>query len=327
MATDTITIPGIDAPVSRVALGTWAIGGWMWGGPDDENAIRTVHKAMDEGVTLIDTAPVYGFGHSEEVVGRALEGGRREKAIIATKVGLNWQEGKVFRDSRPERIRKEVEDSLKRLRTDYIDLYQVHWPDDATPIAETADTLATLVKEGKVRALGVSNYTIAQIEAFRAHAPLAVLQPPYNLFEREIERDILPFMIEHNVVGLAYGPLCRGLLAGKMTKDTTFPKDDLRSSDPKFQEPRFSQYLEAVEGLRAIAGKYKTSMMSLAIRWVLDQGPLIALWGARKPEQINGVNDVFGWSLSEEDKTAINTLLTRTIREPIGPEFMAPPNR
>ena len=151
---NTITIPGLDLPASRVALGTWAIGGWMWGGPDDDNAVRTIHRALDEGINLIDTAPVYGFGHSEEVIGRALEG-RRDKVLIATKVGLNWKDDKPFRDSRPARIRQEIEESLLRLKTDYIDIYQVHWPDDETPIAETAVALAELVKEGKVRTLGV----------------------------------------------------------------------------------------------------------------------------------------------------------------------------
>ena len=321
-----LSIPGISTPASRVALGTWAIGGWMWGGPDDDNAIRTIHRALEEGINLIDTAPVYGFGHSEEVIGRALDG-RRDKVILATKVGLNWKDEKPFRDSTPGRIRQEIEDSLRRLKTDYIDIYQVHWPDDKTPIAETAETLAALVKEGKVRALGVSNYSVEQMETFRAHAPLAIVQPLYNLFERGIEQDILPYMEKHKLIGLAYGPLCRGLLAGKMTSETVFPKDDLRSADPKFQAPRFQQYLAAVDKLRAIADRHGKSLMVLAIRWVLDQGPLIALWGARKPEQITGVSDVFGWNLTAEDKAEIDRILKETIPDPVGPEFMAPPNR
>ncbi|NVN39399.1 aldo/keto reductase [Ameyamaea chiangmaiensis] len=326
MAQDTLSIPGISTPVSRVALGTWAIGGWMWGGPDDDNAIRTIHRALDEGVNLLDTAPVYGFGHSEEVIGRALAG-RRDKAVIATKVGLNWKDEKPFRDSTPARIRQEIEESLRRLKTDYIDLYQVHWPDDKTPIAETAETLAALVREGKVRALGVSNYSVEQMETFAAHAPLATAQPPYNLFERGIEADILPYLVRQKLVGLGYGPLCRGLLAGRMTADTTFPKDDLRSADPKFQALRFAQYLAAVDRLRALAERHGTSVMVLAIRWVLDQGPMIALWGARKPAQIDGVSDVFGWHLSDEDRAEIDAILKETITDPVGPEFMAPPNR
>src|ERR1700746_634583 len=155
---------------SRIGLGTWAMGGWMWGGTNEAQSIATIRSAIDRGVTLIDTAPVYGFGRSEEIVGKALEGSLRQKVTIATKVGLAWKDGAVFRDSRPARIRKEIEDSLRRLRTDYIDLYQVHWPDLETPIAETAGTLEKLRREGKIRAIGVGNYSPAQMDAFRAVA-------------------------------------------------------------------------------------------------------------------------------------------------------------
>src|SRR5437868_8653963 len=164
---------------SRIGLGTWAIGGWMWGGTDETQSIATIRSAVERGVTLIDTAPVYGFGRSEEIVGKALaEGGLRDKVQIATKVGLAWKAGAVFRDSRPARIRKETEDSLRRLRTDVIDLYQVHWPDLETPIAETAQTLEDLRRQGKIRAIGVSNYSPAQMDAFRAVAKLDAVQPP-----------------------------------------------------------------------------------------------------------------------------------------------------
>ena len=326
MTADMLTIPGIAKPASRIALGTWAIGGSMWGGPDDENATRTIDKALDLGINVIDTAPVYGFGHSEEVIGRALEG-KRGRVILATKVALNWQDGKVFRDSRPARIEQEIEDSLRRLRTDHIDLYQVHWPDPKTPIEDTARALEKLVKAGKVGALGVSNFSPAQMEEFRKFAPLATIQPPYNLFEREIEKDVLPYAVQNNLVVLAYGPLCRGLLSGRMTADRKFGGDDLRNSDPKFQQPRFGQYLQAVEDLKAIADKHGKSMLALAIRWVLDRGPTIALWGARKPEQISGVDDAFGWTLDDADMKAIDAILTRDITDPVGPEFMAPPAR
>ncbi|OUI95024.1 general stress protein [Acetobacter indonesiensis] len=326
MTADMLTIPGIAKPASRIALGTWAIGGSMWGGPDDENAARTIDKALDLGINVIDTAPVYGFGHSEEVIGRALEG-KRGRVILATKVALNWQDGKVFRDSRPARIEQEIEDSLRRLRTDHIDLYQVHWPDPKTPLEDTARALEKLVKAGKVGALGVSNFSPAQMEEFRKFAPLATIQPPYNLFEREIEKDVLPYAVQNNLVVLAYGPLCRGLLSGRMTADRKFGGDDLRNSDPKFQQPRFGQYLQAVEDLKAIADKHGKSMLALAIRWVLDRGPTIALWGARKPEQISGVDDAFGWTLDDADMKAIDAILTSDITDPVGPEFMAPPAR
>ncbi|MFT8663867.1 aldo/keto reductase [Acetobacter orientalis] len=326
MTAETLSISGLAKPASRIALGTWAIGGSMWGGPDDENAARTIDKALDLGINVIDTAPVYGFGHSEDVIGRALEG-KRDRVILATKVGLNWQDGKVFRDSRPARIAQEVEDSLRRLRTDHIDLYQVHWPDPKTPIEETARALEKLVKAGKVRALGVSNFSPEQMDEFAQFAPLATIQPPYNLFERDIEKDVLPYAVKNNLAVLAYGPLCRGLLSGRMTAERQFEGDDLRRTDPKFQQPRFGQYLKAVEDLKAIANKHNKSMLALAIRWVLDRGPTIALWGARKPEQISGIDDAFGWKLDEADLKAIDAILAQDITSPVGPEFMAPPAR
>ncbi len=331
MASDTIRIPGIDTPLSRVALGTWAIGGWMWGGPDDDNGVRTIHAALDEGINLIDTAPVYGFGHSEEIVGRALAE-KPNKAHVATKLGLHWvgedeKNMKVFRDSRPARIRKEVEDSLRRLRVETIDLEQIHWPDDKTPIDESARELQKLHQEGKIRALGVSNFSPEQMDIFREVAPIATIQPPLNLFERTIEKDILPYAEKHNAVVLAYGALCRGLLTGKMNRDTTFPKDDLRSNDPKFQKPNFENYLAAVEEFKQLAEKRGKSTMAFAVRWVLDQGPVIALWGARKPEQVSGVKDVFGWSLTDEEKKAVDDILARHVPNAIDPTFMAPPAR
>ncbi|OAG73157.1 oxidoreductase [Gluconobacter japonicus] len=331
MSTDTILIPGIDTPVSRVALGTWAIGGWMWGGPDDENGVRTIHAALDDGINLIDTAPVYGFGHSEEVVGRALAE-KPHKAFVATKLGLNWtdekpEDRKVFRDSRPARIRQEVEASLRRLRVETIDLEQIHWPDAKTPIDESARELQKLHQEGKIRALGVSNFSPEQMDIFREVAPLATIQPPLNLFERTCEKDILPYAKENDAVVLAYGSLCRGLLSGKMSKDTTFPQDDLRSGDPKFQKPKFESYLAAVEDFKKLAAKRNKSVLAFAVRWVLDQGPVIALWGARKPEQVSGVRDVFGWSLTDEEKKAVDEILAHHVPEAIDPTFMGPPNR
>ncbi|MDI2091749.1 aldo/keto reductase [Commensalibacter oyaizuii] len=327
---DTIHITGIDKPILRIALGTWAIGGWQWGGPDDENAIKTIHKAIDDGITLIDTAPVYGFGHSEEVIGKAIQG-KRDKIALATKVGLNWTDDKqkVFRDSRPERIRQEVEDSLRRLKTDYIDLYQIHWPDDKTPIEETAAELEKLRKEGKIRAIGVSNFSTAQMDAIRKHAQLSTAQPPYNLFERDIESDILPYAKQHDLGVLCYGPLCRGLLSGKMTKDREFKGDDLRKIDPKFSAPHFEHYLAAAQELSEFAkDTYNKNLLALAVRWVLDKyDGNIPLWGARKPEQIEGVQDALGWKLSDNDLRTIDTILKKHIKNPIGPEFMAPPNR
>ncbi|TLX62813.1 general stress protein [Stutzerimonas nosocomialis] len=327
MTIETRSIEGIATPVSRIGLGTWAIGGWMWGGADDRNSIATLHGALERGINLIDTAPVYGFGHSEEVVGQALED-RRDQAVIATKLGLDWTDRGPRRNSTPQRIRQEIEDSLRRLRTDRIDLYQVHWPDPLVPIEETAAELEKLRREGKILAIGVSNYSPEQMDAFRREAPLASVQPPYNLFERAIEKDVLPYARRHGLAVLGYGALCRGLLSGRMKPDTTFGGDDLRTSDPKFRAPRFAQYLAAVEALGALAReRHGKSVLALAIRWVLEQGPTIALWGARRPDQLNGIDEAFGWTLDEQDLKDIDALLAEHVKEPVGPEFMAPPAR
>lgn len=327
MTIETLTIEGIATPVSRIGLGTWAIGGWMWGGADDERSMTTIRTALERGINLIDTAPVYGFGHSEEVVGKALEG-VRDQAVIATKVALDWNEGGPRRNSTPARIRQEIEDSLRRLRTDRIDLYQVHWPDPLVPIEETAAELEKLRQEGKILAIGVSNYSIEQMDAFRSAAPLASSQPPYNLFERAIETDVLPYARDKGLVVLGYGALCRGLLSGRMNSSTTFDGDDLRKSDPKFKAPRFEQYLAAVEALKSLAReRHGKSVLALAIRWVLDQGPTVALWGARRPDQLDGIDEAFGWTLSQQDLQDIDDLLAEHITDPVGPEFMAPPTR
>ncbi len=299
----------------------------MWSGSDESKAIATIRSAVERGINLIDTAPVYGFGNSEEIVGKALEG-IRDKAVIATKVALDWNDDGPFRNATPARIRQEIEDSLRRLKTDHIDLYQVHWPDPLTPIDETARELEKLRQEGKVLALGVSNFSPEQMDAFRDVAPLAAVQPPYNLFERDIEKDVLSYAKDHGLAVLAYGALCRGLLAGKMSPSTRFDGDDLRKVDPKFQSPRFEQYLAAVAALEDYArARHDKTVLALAIRWILDKGPTIALWGARKPEQIEGVDEAFGWSLSQEELDEIDKILTRHVTDPVGPEFMAPPTR
>ncbi|MCB1441591.1 MAG: aldo/keto reductase [Methyloceanibacter sp.] len=320
-----MSIRGLPFEASRIALGTWAIGGWMWGGADETDAIVTIHRALDLGINLVDTAPVYGFGQSEEIVGRALEG-RRNDVLIATKVGLDWSEGRPRRNSAPERLRQELDDSLRRLRTDVIDIYQVHWPDEATAFEVTAETLDAFRREGKIRAIGVSNFDIAQMDRFRKIAPIATIQPPYNLFERGAENDVLPYAKTHGIVALTYGALCRGLLSGKIAADTTFEGDDLRKFDPKFQPGRREQYLDAVAKLDALAReKFGKSVLALAVRWILDQGDTIALWGARRPAQLDPVPDISGWHIDAATKKEIDRILAETIADPVGPEFMAPP--
>ena len=324
MSIETVRIEGIATPVSRIGLGTWAIGGWMWGGADDATSIATIRTAIESGINLIDTAPVYGFGHSEEVVGKALQG-MRDRAVIATKVALEWPDGTVRRNATATRIRAEIEDSLRRLRTDHIDLYQVHWPDPHVRHEETAAELEKLRREGKILAIGVSNYSPVQMEGFRRHAPLAAVQSPYNLFERDIERDVLPYAKRAGLTVLAYGALCRGLLSGRIKTNTTFTGDDLRKSDPKFRSPRLRQYVAAAQALQQFAQeRHAKTVLALAVRWILDQGPTVALWGARRPDQLEGIDAAFGWRLGTEDMRRIDALLAEHITDPVGPEFMAP---
>lgn len=322
-----VGIPRTSLKVSRVAIGTWAIGGWMWGGTDETESMRTIRAALDYGITVIDTAPAYGFGRSEEIVGKTIAEGRlRSRVVLATKVGLEWRDGRVFRNASRARITREIEDSLRRLRTDTIDIYQVHWPDPLVPIEETADAMLALHRQGKIRAIGVSNFSVAQMERFRRVAPLHVLQPPYNLFERGVEEETLPYCRRYNIATLGYGALCRGLLSGRMRADTRFDGDDLRQSDPKFQPSRLSQYLAAVERLDQLATRrYRKNVIHLAIRWMLDQGVTTALWGARHPDQLMPVGAIGGWSLDAAAKNEIDRILAESIADPVGPEFMAPP--
>jgi len=325
-----MNIPGTDLSPSRIGLGTWAMGGWMWGGTDEERSIRTICAALERGITLIDTAPAYGQGRSEEIVGKAVaRWGRRDRVVLATKVGLEWRNGGVARNATRARIRQEIADSLKRLRTDYVDLYQVHWPDPLVPIEETAETLHALYREGRIRAIGVSNYSPEQMDLFRQAAPLHTAQPPYNLLEREAEERVLPYCLWHGIATLTYGALCRGLLSGRMRADTRFGGDDLRRTDPKFQPPRYAQYLRAVATLEHLArARYERSVLALAVRWVLDQpGVQVALWGARSPEQLDPLDEVMGWSLDADTMRTIDAILRGIVVAPVGPEFMAPPAR
>jgi aryl-alcohol dehydrogenase-like predicted oxidoreductase len=264
-------------------------------------------------------------------VGKALAGGRRDQVALATKVAINWSSDheKVWREATSDRIEREVEDSLRRLQTDRIDIYQVHWPDPQTPMEETARAMEKLLKAGKIRAVGVSNFTPEQMDEFRKSVPLHSLQPPYNLFEREIEQDILPYCRDQGIATITYGALCRGLLAGKMSKNRQFDGDDLRNNDPKFQGDRFNQYLDAVAALDEFAReRYQKDVLALALRWLIDQpGVTTALWGARRPEQLDPVSDIEGWFLDSEAMKSIDEILNRCIKDPVGPEFMAPPTR
>ena len=320
-------IPGFKHEASRIALGTWSIGGFGWGGSDDRQSLATIRLALEKGTNVIDSAPVYGKGHSEELVGQALaEHGHRESICVATKFGLTFDTDQIGVDSSPARIRKEIEDSLRRLRTDYIDIYQVHWPDTSTPFEKTAEVLAGLLKQGKIHAIGVSNYSPQQMGAFRNVAPIHTAQPPYNLFERAIEREVLPYCRKNSIAVLAYGPLCRGLLSGRMRPETKFVGDDVRNADPKFQPPRYAEYLEAVSRLDRFAQeKYGKRVIHLAMRWVLEQpGVTVALFGGRRPEHLDAIDGVLGWKLDNSAMKEIDRIVDRSVKEPIGPEFLAP---
>ena len=317
---------GIKA--TRVCIGTWAIGGWMWGGSDESEAIAAIQAGLKKGINIIDTAPVYGFGLSEEIVGKAISGMDRVDICISTKAGIEWRDEHPFRNASKGRIMQEIEDSLRRLKTDYVDIYHVHWPDPLVPMEETARTMKELFSQGKIRAIGVSNFSVEQMERFRQVSPVHACQPPYNMFEREIEKDILPYCKKHRIAVLAYGALCRGLLSGKMRPDTVFAGDDLRNKDPKFRQPLFSRYLKAVDELAQLARtRYLKSVLELAVRWVLDQGVDVALWGVRNPRQLELMEGTMGWSLDENAKKEIDEIIQRNIPSPVGPEFMAPPSR
>lgn len=321
------TISNSDLKASRIGLGTWAIGGWLWGGSDKKQCIKTIYKSFDQGINLIDTAPVYGFGVSEEIVGEAVsQTSLRDELIIATKAGLEWPEKKVYRNSSKKRILKEIDDSLRRLKTDYIDLYQIHWPDPLVPIEETAETMSGLLRDGKIRAVGVSNYSNDQMDIFSSLCKLNSNQPPYNLFERGIEEDILPYCHEKKITMLLYGALCRGLLSGKLGTDSEFAGDDLRNFDPKFQMPVYSKYIQAVNQLDQFAKEnFSKSVLHLSVRWMLDKCKNdISLWGARRPDQLEDVSKVMGWNIDNDSMIKIEDIVNNIISEPIGPEFMAP---
>ncbi len=327
---ETTTIAG--ARVSRIGLGTWPMGGREWGAVPEDVAIATCLGAIERGINLIDTAPIYGHGRSEEIIGKAIRAhGRREDFYIATKAGLEWNERGVFANSTLGRLRQELEDSLRRLGTEYIDLYQVHWPDPLVPVAEVAALLAGFQREGKVRALGVSNFSVAQMEEFRSVAPLASNQLPYNLFERQIEccahgESLLSWCMENKVAVLTWSSLSRSLLAGRAHRGMKFDLRDIRNYDPKFQEPRFSQYMTAVERLTAFAHEhYGKSLPELAVRWVLDRpGVSVALWGARSPEQLDAVAGVMGWKLDASAMGEIDRIVEESVTDPVGPEYLNP---
>lgn len=279
--------------ISKISYGTWQFGG-DWGHVERaqwDAGKATVQKALELGINFFDTAQAYGFGLAERLLGDALQPylkkGMREEIVIATKGGLRMEGEQLLRDASPRWLRQGVEQSLRNLGVDYIDLYQVHWPDPNTPIEETASALDQLVREGKIRYVGVSNYNAAQMSAFEHIRKLDSLQPPYSLFRREIEQEILPYTRQHGIGVLVYGALAHGLLAGSFTPQTAFAPDDWRSKSPIFHGESFQRNLAVVEHLKHLAEQEGMSVAQLAIAWVLAQpGIDVAIVGARTPGQL-----------------------------------------
>jgi aryl-alcohol dehydrogenase-like predicted oxidoreductase len=308
--------------VSRVVFGAWAIGGWMWGGADEGEAVAAIRQAVELGVTTIDTAPIYGFGRSEEIVGRAIEG-IRDKVVIVTKCGLRWEyEGggeapfestdsdgtrhTVRRCLGHESVLEEADRSLQRLGTDHIDLYQCHWPDSTTPLAETMEAMNQLLAEGKVRAVGVSNFTPEMIDECRRYTPITSDQPLYNMLDRAIEDDVLPHCAEHGVSVIVYSPLHQALLTGKVTMDRMFPADDLRSRKPWFRPENRRRVLEFLDRVHPIAEQHGKTLAQVAINWCLCQNGVTAtLVGARRPEQVRENAGGAGWRLQTDELAEI----------------------
>jgi aryl-alcohol dehydrogenase-like predicted oxidoreductase len=285
-----------DLRITPIGLGAWAMGGggwqWSWGPQDDAHSISAIHEALDHGITWIDTAAVYGLGHSEEVVARALKG-CSNRPYIFTKAERVWDEhGEISGALKAQSIRREIEASLRRLQVDVIDLYQIHWPQPDEDIEEGWTEMLRLQAEGKVRYVGVSNFDVQQMKRAMAIGPITSLQPPYSLVAREVEQEILPFAAGHNIGVIAYSPMYSGLLTGAMTRAriASLASDDWRRRDVNFQEPRLSHNLRLVQLLREIGARHKCSPGEIAIAWTLTNPAVTgAIVGMRNPDQVRGV--------------------------------------
>jgi aryl-alcohol dehydrogenase-like predicted oxidoreductase len=308
-----------DLKITPVGYGAWAVGGsgWQfaWGSQDDNDSIAAIHRALEVGVNWIDTAAVYGLGHSEEVVGRALKSWQGSRPYIFTKCGLRWDaKGQVQKVLTADSIRREAEDSLRRLAVDVIDLYQIHWPPDpdSPALEEGWSTLADLKREGKVRWIGVSNFNVAQLKRAQAIAPVTSLQPPYSLVHREVEEDILPYCLHKGIGVIVYSPMASGLLTGAMTRERAarLPKDDWRKGHPDFTEPNLSRNLELVDRLREIAKRHNRTVGEVAIAWTLGNPAVTgAIAGARNARQVEGVMRAGDLHLNDKEVSEIEEFL------------------
>lgn len=310
-----------DIEVSVIGLGTWAIGGWMWGGTDESESIKAINSALDMGINLIDTAPAYGKGLSEKIIGRAIKG-KRDKVVIATKCGIVWHVDKgefffnyesgekVYKFLGPKSIRYEIERSLSRLGTGYIDLYQTHWQDKSTPVEDTMETLMDLKKEGKIRAIGASNATLEELKRYSRAGQLDTDQEKYNLIDKEVEQEIFPWCRKNRITMLAYSSLARGLLTGRITQDREFRGDDQRKNDPGFSMEnriKINSVLEAV--FKPIAGKYSLSVAQLSIAALISQSGVVSLCGIRNRRQAEENAKAGDYIIEEDDITKIRNAI------------------
>src|ERR1700687_213253 len=322
MGMQTRKLGNSDLRITPVGYGAWAIGGsgWQfaWGSQNDNDSVAAIHRSLEPGVNWIDTAAVYGLGHSEEVVARALKGWSGPRPYVFTKCGLRWDtQGNVRKVLKADSIQREVEDSLRRLSVDVIDLYQIHWPadPDSHELEEGWSTLAKLKREGKVRWIGVSNFNVQQLRRAQAIAPVTSLQPPYSLVHCEIEDQVLPYCLREGIGVIVYSPMASGLLTGAMTREraSKLPKDDWRKNHPDFTEPQLARNLALVDRLQEIGRRYNPSAGEVAIAWTLHHPAVTgAIVGARNASQAEGVMRVGDFRLADEDGTEIEPFSAET---------------
>ncbi len=319
---DLRTLGKSEVKVTPIAFGAWAIGGWMWGGAEDKTALRAISASYDMGITTIDTAPVYGFGKSEELIGKAMAGVPRDRYQILTKFGMNWQteQGEYFFDttdnqgkpikmykfSGKEKVIQECEDSLRRLKTDYVDLLQIHWADMTTPISETMEAVAKLIKQGKVRAAGVSNYSAEQVEEALKTVNIASNQVPYSLINRSIEKDVIPQAIRRGVSIIPYSPLQRGLLTGKIKRDHKFGEGDTREGNLYYKPENIDRANALLQKIKPIADAHQATVSQLVINWTVNQPAMgTVLVGARDEQQVKDNVSALNFKLSEHELKTI----------------------
>jgi aryl-alcohol dehydrogenase-like predicted oxidoreductase len=322
------TLGNSSVKVTPIAFGAWAIGGWMWGGAEETEALRAIRAAYDYGITTIDTAPVYGFGRSEELVGKAMRGIPRDRYQVLTKFGMNWetQQGEYFFDtvnnegkpvklykySGPEKVLKECEDSLRRLKTDYIDLLQIHWPDTTTPIEETMKAVRKLIEQGKVRAAGVCNYSVAQVEEALKTVNIVSNQVPYSMVNRDIENDIVPQAIRKGISIIPYSPLQRGLLTGKIKPGHTFSEGDTREGNKFYTPENIDRTNALLARIKPIADEHGATVAQLVINWTTRQPAMdCVLVGARNEKQVQENVKAMSFHLTDDQLKKINEAVNR----------------